>query len=47
MPGLGAPVRGLAVQDIEDEALEFGPDWLLPEVGVQGDREGEANKEAE
>lgn len=43
MPGGGAPVEGLAVVDVVDEAAEFRPQRLggTPEEGVDGDGEGE------
>ena len=35
------------MQDIEDETLEFRPEWALPEIGVYGNCEGEANQSAQ
>ncbi len=43
MPWLNAPVRGFAVKDVEDEALEFWPERSLPEIGVYWDRKSEAD----
>lgn len=43
MEGLDAPVGGLGVDYVVDEAGEFGPEvGLLPEEGVEGDGEEEA-----
>ncbi len=47
MPWLDAPVGGLAVQDVEDEALELGPEGSLPEVGVYWDCKGDADQDAD
>lgn len=48
MKRLDAPVGGLGVDDVVDEASEFGPEvGLLPEEGVDGDGEEEAEGEAE
>jgi len=43
MPWLGAPIGGLLVDDVVDEACEFGPERpFLPEKAVNWDREGQA-----
>lgn len=43
VPGLGAPVGGLLVDDVVEEAGEFGPERpFLPEEAVDGDCEGQA-----
>ena len=48
MPWGGTPVGGLVGDDVVDESGKFGPEReALPEVGVDGDSEGEANEETE
>lgn len=47
MPGGGAPVGRLLVDDVEDEAGQFGPEGpSLPEEAVDWDREGETDERA-
>lgn len=48
MEGLDAPVGRLGVDDVVDEAGEFGPEvGTLPEEGVDGEGEEEAEGEAD
>ena len=48
MEGRSAPIFGLALHDVEDEAREFGPEGKAePEIGVYWNCEGESNDEAE
>lgn len=43
-----APINGFAVDGVVDEAAEFGPGGdVLPEVGVDGEGDGESEYEAE
>lgn len=43
-----APINGFAIDGVVDEAAEFGPGGnVLPEVGVDGERDGEPEHEAE
>lgn len=47
VPGGGAPVGGLLVDDVEDEAGQFGPEGpSLPEEAVDWDCEGESDERA-
>lgn len=48
VPGLDPPVLRLLVDDVVDEACEFGPEGpALPEERVDGDRESKTNGSAE
>ncbi len=43
-----APINGFAIDGVVEEAAEFGPGGdVLPEVGVDGEGDGESDKEAE
>lgn len=47
MEGGDAPVSGFAIDRVVEEAAEFGPGGkVLPEVGVDGEGDGESDQEA-
>lgn len=43
-----APINGFAIDGVVEEAAEFGPGGdMLPEVGIDGEGDGESDQEAE